>query len=390
MNSVTKTFKYKLDLTPQQAAVLARTKGLCNWLYNTALEQRRAAWQMRRLSLSYYDQANELPELKAAVPEFKEVHSQVLQQVLVRLDRAYQAFYRRCANGEKPGFPRFQGANRYHSFTYPQYGNGASFDNGFLVLSKIGRIAVRWSRPLEGTPKTVTVSQAADGWYVTVVCVGIAMEPLPLTGHEIGIDVGVKEFLVTSDGEMVHNPRLMEQAQRKVRWLQKRVSRCQKGSHRRKKAITALAKAHQTVARQRLDFHHKTANALVQANDVICLEDLQVRNMVRNHHLARVISDAGWAQFRTILSVKAAWAWREVIAVPPQYTSQDCSGILPDGRLCLERVWKSLSVRTHVCPRCGLILDRDANAAINIKRAGLALRGAPATAGTVNRESPVL
>ena len=175
---------------------------------------------------------------------------------------------------------------------------------------------------------------------------------------------------------MVANPRHYRTAERQVAKAQRRVSGRQKGSTRRKKAVKLLARTHQQVRRQRRDFHHKTALSLLRAYDVIYLEDLQVRNLVRNHYLAKRISDAGWAAFRTILVAKAACAGRQVLAVPAQYTSQDCSGVLPDGSRCTQRVAKSLSVRTYVCPSCGLVLDRDENAALNILRAGQA-RQAP-------------
>jgi len=286
--------------------------------------------------------------------------------------------------GETPGSPRFQGRDRYHSFTYKQFGNGATRENGFLVLSKIGRLAVRWSRPLEGTPKTVTLSQEADGWYVGFSCAEVPIRPLPLTGHETGIDVGLKVFLITAEGEAVENPRHYRRGEKRLAKAQRRVSRRKKGSNRRKKAVALLAKAHQTVKRQRTDHHHKTALTLVRAYDTIYLEDLQVRNMVRNRSLAKSISDAGWAQFRSILTSKAAYAGKWVVAVSAQYTSQDCSGVLPDGNRCRQRVAKSLSVRTHVCPSCGLVTHRDENAALNIFRAGQARQGAVAMAAVMN------
>jgi len=287
---------------------------------------------------------------------------------LTRLDKTYQAFFRRVKAGQAPGFPRFQGRNRYHSFTYKQYGNGARLENGFLVLSKIGRVAVRWSRPLEGAPKTVTIRQEADGWYAVISCADVPAQPLPPTGRETGIDVGLKVFLITADGEVVENPRLHRRGEKKLANANKRVSRRKQGSNRRRKAVTLLGKQHQTVKRQRADFHHKSALNLLRHYDTIYLEELRVAHMVRNHHLAKSISDAGWAQFRAILEAKAACAGRRVIAVPAQYTSQDCSG-------CGERVPKSLSVRTHVCTSCGLVLDRDENAARNIQWAEQALRG---------------
>ena len=256
-------------------------------------------------------------------------------------------------------------------------GNGATLANGFLVLSKIGRIAVRWSRPLEGTPKTVTISQEADGWYACICCEGVPIQPLPPTGQETGIDMGLKVFLVTADGAVVENPRHYRKAEKALVKAQRRVSRRKQGSNRRKKAVRLLARKHQKVKRQRRDFHHKTALALVRAYEVIYLEDLRVANLVQNPYLAKSISDAGWATFRSILEGKAAYAGRRVIAVPPAYTSQECSG-------CGERVEKSLSIRTHVCTSCGLILDRDENAARNIQRLGQSLQGATTLVGALN------
>jgi putative transposase len=196
--------------------------------------------------------------------------------------------------------------------------------------------------------------------------------------------MGLRVFLVTTDGEPVPNPRFYRKAEQQLAKAQKRVSRRKKGSKRWWKAVGHCAKHHQHVKRQRRDFHHKRALALLREYDVIYLEDLQVRNMVRNHHLAKSISDAGWAAFRTVLTSKAAYAGKWVVAVPPVYTSQDCSGVLPDGSRCTQRVAKSLSVRTHVCPRCGLVLDRDENAAKNILRAGQARQGAVAIAAVLN------
>jgi putative transposase len=303
----------------------------------------------------------------------------VLQDVLLRVERAYQAFYRRVQVGETPGYPRFQGSARYNSFTSPQVGEhgGARLDNGFLVLSKFGRIGVRWSRPREGTPKTVTLSQEADGWYVCFSCAEVPTQPRPLMGRETGIDVGLKVFLVTAEGEAVDNPRHYRRGEKKLKKAQRRVSRRQKGSNRRKKAVQLLAKAQQQVKRQRADHHHQTALTLLRDYDTLYLEDVRVANLLRNHHLAKSISDAGWAQFRTVLAGKAAYAGKRVVAIPPQYTTQDCSG-------CGARVPKSLSVRTHTCPSCGVVLDRDVNAAQNILRAGQARQGAVAVAAVLH------
>jgi putative transposase len=378
--TVRKTFKYKLIPTPTQERELWRVLGLCRWLYNAALEQRIVAYQRRQIFVSQYQQEAELKDIRASMPEYAAIHSHVLQDVLARLEKTYQAFFRRLKAGEKAGFPRYRARTRYHSFTYKEFGNGATLDNEFLVLSKIGRIAVRWSRRIEGTPKTVTLSREADGWYVCFSCADVPVQPLPMMGQETGIDLGIEAFATHSDGTRIFNPGWYRKAERALKTAQRRVSRRKRGSARRRKAVTLLARAHQKVRRQRQDFHHKTALALVQANDVIYHEDLQTANMVRNHRLAKSIQDAGWAAFLAILSHKAACAGRRVISVPPAHTSQTCSG-------CGVMVYKGLSVRWHTCPDCGTSLHRDHNAAKNIERFGQNLRGGVAVAASENRES---
>jgi putative transposase len=371
--TIRKTYKYKLKPALEQERQLERVLRLCRHVYNAAIGERREAWRMRGVSVTYYQQKAELPGIKEAMPEYSEVNAQVLQDVVLRVDRAFQALFQRIREGQTPGYPRFHSRDRYNSVTYPQFGDhgGARLDNGFLVLSKIGRIAIRWSRPMEGTIKTVTISREADGWYVCFSCVDVPTQPLPLTGHEAGIDLGIEAFATLSNGTRIFHPGWYRKAERALKTAQRRVSRRKKGSNRRRKAVTWLAKAHQKIRRQRQDFHHKTALLLVRTNDVIYHEDLQVRNMVRNHRLAKSISDAAWEAFLTILSYKAACAGCSVIAVHPALTSQICSG-------CGILVQKGLSVRWHSCPECGTSLHRDHNAARNIERAGQARRGAVA------------
>src|SRR5215471_1206762 len=295
-HSLRKTYKYKLQPTAAQQRELERVLLRCRQLYNVALEQRITAWQRSRVSVSRYQQEAELKDIRAELPEYAAMHSHVLQDVLARLDKTYQAFFRRVQRGEKAGFPRFKGRMRCHSFTFKEYGNGARLDNGYLVLSKIGRIAVRWSRPMQGAPKTVTISHEADGWYVAISCTDVPTHPLPSSGQETAIDLGIEAFATLADGSRILTPGCYRKAEAYLAKCQRRVSRRKKGSYRRQKAIRILAKAHQTVRRQRADFHHKTALALVRQYDTIYREDLQVRNLVRNHHLAKSISDAGWAE----------------------------------------------------------------------------------------------
>jgi putative transposase len=271
-------------------------------------------------------------------------------------------------------------------------------DNGRLVLAQIGRVAVRWSRPIEGTSKTVTICKEADGWSVCCSCIEVPTPPLPPTGHETGLDVGLTVFRSAADGHAVANPRHHRQAERALQQAQRRVSRRQQGRHRRTKAARRCAKRHQHVRGQRADVHYKTALALVRRYDTIDVEAIQPAKLSRRpapqpdgaggftHNgagrkagLHKSLHDAGWGQFLTILGCTAAWAGTRVAAVPPAYTSQDCSG-------CGERIRKSRSVRTHVCPSCGLVLDRDENAARNIHWRGQRLRGLAAVAAGTNRE----
>jgi putative transposase len=264
--SVRKTFKYRLQPTPAQERALDDVLWRCRTLYNTALDQRITAWQRCHVSVSRFQQEAELKAIRADFPDYAAIHSHVLQDVLARLDKTYQAFFRRVQRGEKAGFPRFKGRNQFHSFTFKEYANGVRLDNGVLVLSKIGRIAVRWSRPLEGTPKTATVSREADGWYVAISCAEVPAKPLPLTGQETGIDLGLESFATLADGSQIANPRIFRVAEMNVKRAQRRVSRRKKGSNRRRKAVTLLAKNHQRAKRQRQDFHHKAALALVRSS----------------------------------------------------------------------------------------------------------------------------
>jgi putative transposase len=304
-----------------------------------------------------------LKAIRAEMPEYAAIHSHLLQDVLARLDQTSQAFFRRLPRGEKAGFPRFKGRDRFHSFTCKAYGNGARLDTAALVLSKIGRSSVHWSRPLAGTPKTVTLSQEADGWYVAISCAEVSAHPLPPTGQETGIDLGLERFATLADGSQIANPRIFRTAELALARAQRRVSRRKKGGRRRRKAVVLLAKAHQHVRNQRRNFHYQEACKLVQQDDVSSHEDLRVRNMVQNHSLAKSIADAGWSAFRSILTFKAESAGKRVQAVNPAFTSQACSG-------CGVIVSKGLSVRWHTCPDGGTSLHRDHNAALNILQLG--------------------
>lgn len=357
-----KTFVYKLRPTRSQEAALAEALDTCRRLYNRALGERTAAYEHEQRSVGFAEQCASLPQAKKESAFLPRVHSQVLQDVLHRLDHAFAAFFRRVKAGEKPGYPRFRGAGWYDSFTYRQYGNGAKFEGNRLVLSKIGAVKFCTDRPLQGNPKTCTIVRKARGWFAHITC-EVEPEPLPKTGETVGMDLGIESFATLSNGETVENPRHYRTAERKLKTAQRRLSRRQKGTRGRCKARRLLARAHLKVRRTRRDFCHKVAHDLVPRFDHIVVEDLNIRGMVRNHPLAKSISDAGWGTFVTILSEKAESAAKTVEKVHPAYTSQVCSG-------CGERIPKALSQRWHSCPYCGLEIHRDLNAALNIQRKG--------------------
>jgi putative transposase len=375
-----KAFKYRLYLTKQQEQHLLFVLRRCRELYNSALDQRKAFYQMRRKSLGYSQQAAELADIKAAFPAYQDIYSQVLQDVLRRLDKAFAAFFRRIRNGETPGYPRFQGQGRYDSFTYPQ--SGFALAGNVLTLSKIGDLKVRLHHPTVGQVKTVTIKGDVNHWYVSFSC-EVEEEALPPCKGAVGIDLGLLHFATLSTGETVENPRHYRKGLQRIKLLQQAKDRKKLGSHRRKRAAIALAKAHRRVRNQRHDFQHKAAHTLINRFGVLVFEDLQVAPMSKAPEpkpdpeqegaylpngastkagLNTSILDAGWGQFQALCVAKAASAGRQVVFVDPYNTSQQCSG-------CGQLVPKPLEERTHRCPHCGLVIDRDHNAAINILRA---------------------
>jgi putative transposase len=366
---IRKTYRYRLHPTTKQAQHLTWTLDKCRDLYNAALQQRRDAYRMAGVSLGCYAQMRELPGLKEECPEYRQVGSQVLQDVLKRLDRAFEAFFRRVRAGEKPGYPRFRARDRYDSFTYSQA--GWTLADGRLVLAGIGALKVRWSRPVQGTIKTVTLQRSADQWFVCFSCVLDVPQPLPPDRPATGIDVGLEHFATLADGSHIANPRYLREAQEVLARRQRTLQSKKRGSLNRRRAKLLVAKAHCHIRNKRSDFHHQHARAIVDAHGAIALEGLRIKNMVRHPSLAKSIFDAGWNQFLTILTHKAAEAGVVVVVVNPAGTSQVCSG-------CGRGVPKTLSERWHTCPYedCGLSLHRDHNSARAIlNRAGLARAG---------------
>ncbi|MEW6213205.1 MAG: transposase [Acidobacteriota bacterium] len=363
-----KTFKYRIYPSRAQRTRLESTLGLCCELYNAALQERRDAYRISGKSITCYDQISQLPSIKEIRPDLNTVHSQVLQEVLRRLDKAFDAFFRRVREGERPGFPRFRARSRYDSFTYSQ--SGFTIEHGKLRLSKIGKIKIKLHRPVEGKIKTLTITRTATGkWYA---CFSVECEPadLPFTLDRAGVDCGLKEFAVLSNGSLIANPRFFRTEEKELAKAQRKLSAAKKGSAERKKRRKVVARIHERIANKRRDFAHKESRKLTNRFGIICFENLNIRGMLRNHRLAKSIADAAWNCLVLFTTYKAESAGRCVVQVNPQGTSQMCSG-------CGEIVPKSLSVRLHSCSGCGLTLDRDHNAAINILRLGLQSLGVP-------------
>ncbi len=358
-----RVYRYRLNPTPGQERALFETLRLLRGLYNGALQERRDAYRREGRTIGLYEQKREIKEVRALCPEYAAIHTHLLQDVIIRLDRAYQAFFRRVKAGQKPGFPRFKGRSRYRTFTFFDAANrnGARIVSGGkrVELVGIGKVKFRQHRPMEGRVKQVSVSFDGDGhWYVAFACDEVPVKPLPATGASVGIDVGITTFAALSDGGEVPNPRLREAAQPAMARVQRTIARRKRGSKRQRSARAILRKQHAAVARRRKDFHHKTAKVLVEHYDAIAVEDLNVKGLAAGM-LAKQVQDAGWAQFVTILSHKAESAGRELHRVDAAGTSQECSA-------CGATVRKGLHVRVHRCPGCGYTADRDINAARNI------------------------
>jgi putative transposase len=379
-------FVYRLYANRSQDKALTGLLDIARTFYNAALQERRDAWKVG-VSINYYDQANQLKEIRQENSWCAALNCSATQDVLRRLDKTFKAFFRRCQSGEKPGYPRFKGRDRFNSVTFPSYGDGIKLTDK-LYVQNVGRVRINLHRPIEGRIKTASIKRECGKWYAVFSCElaeGPAREPA--YENPVGIDVGLTSFAVLSDGSVIDNPRYFRQGEVLLANRQRRLSARVRGSHRRRKARLLVAKAHLKVQRQRLDFHHKVARGLAQKYDFIAHEDLNIKGMVRNHCLAKSISDAAWGQFLRILCYKAEEAGGTEVGVNPSGTSIDCSR-------CGFPVPKTLADRQHICPNCGLSVPRDLNASLNILALGLSVQGVdpeklPALAGRVVTISPI-
>ena len=357
------TYKYRLYPTKRQQEILDGTLDLCRELYNAAIQERREAWRLNRVSVNFAQQSAQLPDIKEVRDDVAGVYSQILQDILHRVDKTFKAFFARVKRKEKAGYPRFKGANWYDSFTYPQL--GFTLSGNKLKLSKIGSVKIRQHRPIEGEVKTLTIKREGGKWYA---CFSVECEPkpLPANAESVGIDVGLTAFATFSDGTEIDNPRYYREAQRKLRKAQRRVARRKKGSQRRRKAVLLLQKVHAYIRNKRADFHHNLSHWLIKEHGLVAVEDLNIKGLAAGM-LAKSVRDAGWSSFIKMLAYKAESAGRLLIKVNPRGTSQTC--------LCGAHVPKTLSQRWHECVACGLSAQRDHVSAQLILRLGLALLG---------------
>ena len=362
-----KAFKYRIYITKGQRRMLEQQLEECRWAYNETLAYRKQAYEEEQRTANWYETKRRLPVWKLTRPALKLVHSQVLQNVTERVDLAFKAFFRRVKEGaEVVGFPRFKGFGRYDSITYPQYGNGVRLEGERLILSKVGAVHVVLHRPVEGTPKTVTLTRSRTGtWFACFSCETEAA-PLPPTDAVVGVDVGLSSFATFSDGQQIANPRFYRRDEADLKRVQQRKDAAKNAQNwpENAKQKGMLAKIHARIANRRADFAHKQSRALVNAYQVIVFEDLAPMEMGRSRGMRKSILDVAWSQFIRMTVSKAAEAGRRVILIDPRNTTKLCSS-------CGELVPKALRVRVHTCPHCGLVLDRDENAALNILQRGL-------------------
>lgn len=358
-----KTYKYRLYPTDSQKKKLQLSLDACRWVYNKTLETRKQAWEERKEQVSRYDTSNLLTQWKKEDLTLNNAYSQCLQNVTLRVDLAFKAFFRRVKAKENPGYPRFRSFDRYDSFTFPQ--SGFRLINNRLKLSKIGSVKIRKYRNIEGTVKTLTIRRSATGkWYASFSC-EVEISPLPKVDAVVGVDVGLESFATFSTGEKIANPRFFRIDEKKLTKAQRKLSNKEKGTPERKKVKKAVAHIHEKITNRRTDFAHKLSLDLIRRFQVIAFEKLNIKDMRENGFkgIRKSIGDVAWAQFMQFTAYKAAEAGRTVVYVNPRNTSKQCSR-------CGQLVEKKLSDRVHTCS-CGLVLDRDINASINILALGM-------------------
>jgi putative transposase len=360
-----RTYKYRIYGNKQTIANAEKWLELCRVLYNCALAERIYAYEMFGITLSYIDQQKELPDLRKEFPEYCSINSHTLRDVIGRVNSGYYKFFVGIKNGQKVGLPRFKGKGRYSSFTLID--NGCKLDGNYLYVNKVGKFKIKMSRKIEGDIKYVNIKRTNTGkWFACFNCDNVGKKNIQVGSGEVGIDVGIESFLTTSDGKKIDNNRYFAKSKDKLALRQRRLSRRIKGSNRRKKARTLVAKTYEKIADQRRDFHFKTARYLIKNYNKIYIEDMEVWKS--NRSLNREMRDVAWFGFFDILSFEVEETSCSVIKVPAKNTSRICSACNAINNEL------TLSDRTWICMNCGALHDRDINAANNILRLGQSLQ----------------
>ena len=366
-----KAYKFRLYPTAAQRIQMKKTFGCCRFVWNHYLDRRKKVFEKSGETLNYAKCSKELTALKKELPWLREADATALQSSLRALDTAFQNFFRRCKEGGNPGYPRFK-SKHDHRQSYVSKNNAETikvFDRR-VQLPKLGLVKCRVSRKLEGRILSAAVEQTASGrYFVSFCCTDIRPEPLEKTGRSVGLDMGLTDFAVSSEGVRYENPKYLTRSLCRLARLQRQLSRKTKGSRRRDKARRLVARLHEHVRNQREDAQQKLSARLVRDFDVICLEDLAVKNMEKNRHLARAIADVSWSAFRRMLEYKCRTGGKKLVVIDRFYpSSQLCSACGYQNKQI-----KDLAVRSWTCPKCGQTHDRDINAAVNIKNEGLRL-----------------
>ena len=376
-----KAFKYKIaKMNRESEKFLFQTLNLCRHLYNCALEERITAYKNNKITMSGYEQKRELVEVKNNFPEYKKADAAVYQNVILNLDKSYKNFFRRVKQGnEKPGFPKFKSRKKFKSFRLNW--TGYKLNGKWIYMTKrkdiLGKYKLHLHRPILGKIKTVQFVFENNSWWVVFSCDNVPENPYPKTGKAVGIDVGIKSFCVDSDNHIIQNPKYYHNSIKKLNKKQRALARKKRGSNRRKQCVRELAGIHNKIKNQRNYFLHCTSKYYVENYEHITVEKLKIKNLQKNKRgtkenprehgsvarkkvLSRNIADAGWGKFFELVEYKSTEHGRIFEKIPPHNTTQICSQ-------CGEKVQKKLKDRVHNCPYCGLVIDRDYNAAINIK-----------------------